>query len=42
VVIKKSLKRLEADGILQGNRDRKPGFNVRVVTIADDFPQKRN
>jgi len=40
VVIKKSLKRLEADGILQGNRDRKPGFNVRVVTIADDFPAK--
>lgn len=32
--------RLEEDGILQGDPPRKPGFNVRVVTISDAFPAK--
>ncbi len=41
VVVKNAMKRLEDDGILQGDRPRKPGFNVRVVTIADDFPARQ-
>ena len=39
--IKKSMQRLEKEGLLQGDRPRGPGFNVRVVTVADDFPAKR-
>lgn len=37
VVVKKALKRLEKDGIVEGERERRPGFNVRVVRIADSF-----
>lgn len=41
VVIKKSLKRLEEDDhVLQGDRARKPGMNVRVITVAADFPAR--
>ena len=39
--VKNALKRLEFDGILQGDRPRKPGFNVRAVTISDNFPAKK-
>ena len=35
VSVKKALKTLEGDGILAGERDRRPGFNVRRVTISD-------
>jgi hypothetical protein len=38
--IKKSMRRLEDEGVLQGDRPRGPGFNARVVTIADAFPAK--
>lgn len=37
VVVKKALNRLENDGIVEGERQRRPGFNVRVVRIADSF-----
>jgi len=37
VVVKKSLRALELQGILQGCRPRGPGFNVRLVTVADAF-----
>lgn len=40
VNIKKAMMRLEREGVLQGDRPRKSGFNVRVVTIADSFPAK--
>ena len=36
VPVKKALKRLEDEGILAGERDRRPGFNVRKVTISDN------
>lgn len=39
--IKKSMRRLEDEGVLQGDRPRGPGFKTRVVTIADGFPAKR-
>ena len=39
-VVKKSMKRLEAQGVIQGDRERKPGMNVRVVTVAGDFPAR--
>jgi hypothetical protein len=38
--IKRSMRRLEDEGVLQGHRPRGPGFNTRVVTIADGFPAK--
>lgn len=38
--IKRSMQRLEAEGVIQGDRPRSPGFNTRVVTIADDFHAK--
>lgn len=38
VVVKKVIRRLEDEGVLQGDRDRKPGFNVRVLTISNEFP----
>jgi hypothetical protein len=34
VVVKKALKRLETAGIVQGERERRSGFNVRIVRIA--------
>jgi hypothetical protein len=40
VVVKKVVKRLEGEGVLQAGRPRGPGFNVRVLTIADDFVAK--
>ncbi len=39
--IKKSMRRMEDEGILQGERPRGPGFRARVVTISDAFPEKR-
>ena len=39
-VVKKSMKRLEDEGVLQGDRPRRPGMDVRVVTVADDFPAR--
>ncbi len=38
--VKKAMRRLEADGILTSDRPRRPGFDVRVVTIAASFPAK--
>jgi hypothetical protein len=39
--VKKAMRRLEDEGVLQGDRPRGPGFKTRVVTIADGFPAKR-
>ncbi len=41
VVVKKALRGLEDERVLQGDRPRKLGFNVRVVTIADGFPARQ-
>ncbi len=38
VVVKKALKKLEAMGILTGERNPRPGFNVRVIRLADSCP----
>jgi hypothetical protein len=38
--VKRAMRRLEEERVLQGDRPRVPGFNVRVVTIADGFPAK--
>lgn len=38
--IKKAMRRLEDEGVLQGGRPRGPGMDVRTVRIADDFPAK--
>jgi hypothetical protein len=38
--VKRSMHRLEDEGVLQGDRPRGPDFKVRVVTIADGFPAK--
>lgn len=38
VSVKNALKKLEDEGILVGERDRRPGFNVRKVTISDTCP----
>ncbi|HEV2738713.1 MAG TPA: hypothetical protein VGU66_09055 [Candidatus Elarobacter sp.] len=35
--VKKSMRRLEEEGVLEGDRPRKPGMNVRIVRIADGF-----
>lgn len=40
VVVKKCVARLEKEGVLQGDRERKPGFNVRRLTIAENFPAR--
>ena len=37
VNIKKSMRRLEEEGILVGDRPRKPGMNIRIVRLADTF-----
>ena len=37
VVVKKALKTLHVEGILQSDRKPRPGFNVRVITIAESF-----
>lgn len=37
--IKRSMRRLEDEGVLQGDRARGPGFKVRVVTITDGSRQ---
>jgi len=31
---------LEDECVIQGDRPRRPGFNVRVVTIAEHFPAR--
>lgn len=38
VVVKKAMSRLEKEAVVVGGRPRRPGFNVRVVTISDAFP----
>ena len=35
--VKKAMKRLETDGVIVGDRKRKPGFNVRVVRLNPQF-----
>ncbi len=35
--VKKSMRRLKEEGVLEGDRPRKPGMNVRIVRIADRF-----
>ena len=37
VVVKKTMKRLEEEGILCADRPRKPGFNIRVVKLNPEF-----
>jgi hypothetical protein len=37
VVIKKAIRKLEDAGIIESTRPRRPGFNVRVLTIAKGF-----
>ncbi len=37
VVIKNALKTLEEHGILEGDRPRGPGFNIRLITVARTF-----
>ena len=37
VVVKKALKSLEAAGILSADREPRPGFNVRILTLAPSF-----
>ena len=38
--IKKSMRRLEEEGVLEGDRPRKPGMNVRIVRVAEGFPAR--
>jgi len=40
VVVKKALRALQKQGILEGDRPRGPGFNVRLVTVAREFPAR--
>ena len=34
------MRRLEEEGVLEGDRPRKPGMNVRIVRVAKDFPAR--
>ncbi len=38
VLTKKVIRRLEAEGVLEGSRPRGPGFGPRLLRIADTFP----
>jgi hypothetical protein len=38
--VKKALHRLENEGVLKPDRERHPGFNVRILRISDEFPAK--
>lgn len=38
--MKKAIRRLEEQGVLQADRPRRPGMNVRVLTLADAFVAK--
>ena len=38
--VKKAMRRLEDDGVLESDRPRRPGFDVRVVTLAKSFPAR--
>lgn len=40
VVVKKAVKRMEQEGLLQGDRPRRPGMDVRVLSISEKFPAK--
>ena len=40
VVVKKTIRRLEHEGVLEGSRPRGPGFGPRLLRIADAFPAK--
>jgi hypothetical protein len=39
-VVKGAIHRLEDIGLLQGSRERRPGFDVRAMRISDDLPYK--
>jgi hypothetical protein len=39
-VVKTAIHRLEDGGLLQGNRKRQPGFELRAMTVADSFRAK--
>jgi hypothetical protein len=36
--VKKAMRRLEEEGVLCSDRKRRPGFDVRAVHLAEDFP----
>ena len=38
--VKKVLKNLEDESVLASNRPRRPGFDVRIVTLDETFPAK--
>jgi hypothetical protein len=38
VVVRKALRTLHGDGILDSSREPRPGFDVRVLTLAERFP----
>lgn len=38
--VKKAIRRMEDEGLLQGSRERRPGFGPRLLRIADDFPAR--
>ncbi len=40
VVVKKALLHLEKQRVLEGDRQRKPGFNVRLMTVSCEFPAR--
>lgn len=40
VVVKKAIRRLEAEGVLEGSRPRGPGFGPRLLRIAEAFPAR--
>jgi hypothetical protein len=40
VLVKKTIRRLEEDGILVGSRERGPGFGPRLLTIPESFPAR--
>ena len=39
-VIKKRIRRLEDEGILQGRRPREPGFGPRLLSLSDTCPAR--
>lgn len=40
MVVKKAIRRLEAEGVLEGSRPRGPGFGPRLLRIAAGFPAR--
>ena len=39
-VIKKRIRRLEDEGVLQGSRPRGPGFGPRLLSLSDTCPAR--